>query len=144
MPFETRRLAELADHDARRQRHGRQPQHAHHRGEALDAGVGVDPSFPGRGDHCVAVEAVAGSVGQQVSYGGARGTGRLVEVEGTLLSYDGSLVVVTKADAKFVQEVKDKTAPLEQAWVKAAEGKGLKNAAKVLAEFRGEIAKLEK
>jgi TRAP-type C4-dicarboxylate transport system substrate-binding protein len=53
-------------------------------------------------------------------------------------------VVVTKADAKFVKEVKDKTAPLEQAWIKAAEGKGLKDSAKVLAEFRAEIAKLEK
>jgi hypothetical protein len=53
-------------------------------------------------------------------------------------------VTITKADAKFVKEVKDKTAPLEQAWVKAAEGKGLKNPAKVLADFRAEIAKLEK
>ncbi len=53
-------------------------------------------------------------------------------------------VAITKADAKFVKEIKDKTAPLEQGWVKAAEGKGLKNAAKVLAEFRAEIAKLEK
>ena len=53
-------------------------------------------------------------------------------------------VVITKADAKFVKEFKDKTAPLEQAWVKAAEGKGLKNPAKVLADFRAEIAKLEK
>ena len=53
-------------------------------------------------------------------------------------------VVITKADAKFVKEVKDKTAPLEQAWVKAAEGKGLKNPAKVLADFRAEIIKLEK
>jgi len=53
-------------------------------------------------------------------------------------------VVVTKADAKFVKEIKDKTAPLEQAWIKSAEGKGLKNAAKVLADFRAEIAKLEK
>ena len=53
-------------------------------------------------------------------------------------------VLVTKADAKFVAEVKAKTAPLEQGWIKAAEAKGLKNPAKVLAEFRGEIAKLEK
>ena len=53
-------------------------------------------------------------------------------------------VVITKADAKFVKEVKDKTAPLEQAWIKAAEAKGLKNPAKVLADFRAEIAKLEK
>ncbi|MBD8050495.1 TRAP transporter substrate-binding protein [Limnohabitans radicicola] len=53
-------------------------------------------------------------------------------------------VVVTKADAKFVADVKAKTAPLEQAWIKAAEAKGLKNPAKVLADFRAEIAKLEK
>jgi hypothetical protein len=36
------------------------------------------------------------------------------------------------------------TAPLEQAWIKSAEAKGMKNPAKVLAEFRAEIAKLEK
>lgn len=53
-------------------------------------------------------------------------------------------VQVTKADAKFVADVKAKTAALEQNWVKAAEAKGLKNAAKVLADFRAEIAKLEK
>jgi TRAP-type transport system periplasmic protein len=53
-------------------------------------------------------------------------------------------IQVTKADAKFVANVKTKTAPLEQQWVKAAEAKGLKNAAKVLAEFRSEIAKAEK
>ena len=53
-------------------------------------------------------------------------------------------VVVTKADAKFVADVKAKTAPLEAKWVKDAEAKGLKNSAKVLAEFRAEIAKLEK
>lgn len=53
-------------------------------------------------------------------------------------------VVVTKADAAFVADIKAKTAALEQGWVKAAEGKGLKNAAKVMNEFRAEIAKLEK
>ncbi len=53
-------------------------------------------------------------------------------------------VVVTKADAKFVADVKSRTSPLEQTWVKSAEAKGLKNPAKVLAEFRAEIAKLEK
>jgi hypothetical protein len=53
-------------------------------------------------------------------------------------------VVFTKADAAFVGAVKTKTAPLEDAWIKAAEGRGLKDAKKVLAEFRGEIAKLEK
>ena len=53
-------------------------------------------------------------------------------------------VQITKADAKFVADVKAKTAPLEQKWVKDAEAKGLKNADKVLAEFRSEIAKAEK
>ena len=53
-------------------------------------------------------------------------------------------VVITKADAKFVGEVKTKTTALEQNWAKASEAKGLKNASKVLADFRAEIAKLEK
>ena len=53
-------------------------------------------------------------------------------------------VQVTKADAKFVSDVKGKTSALEQKWVKEAEAKGLKDAAKVLAEFRSEIAKQSK
>jgi TRAP-type transport system periplasmic protein len=53
-------------------------------------------------------------------------------------------VQVTKADAKFVADVKSKTSALEQKWVKDAEAKGLKDAAKVLAEFRSEIAKASK
>ena len=52
--------------------------------------------------------------------------------------------VVTKADAKFVGEVKGKITDLETNWVKSAESKGLKDAKKVLAEFRAEIAKQEK
>jgi len=51
---------------------------------------------------------------------------------------------ITHANAKFVAEVKARTAPLEQRWAKQAEAKGLKNADKVLAEFRSEIAKAEK
>ena len=53
-------------------------------------------------------------------------------------------VQVTQADAKFVKDVKAKTQALEQTWATAAEAKGLKNASKVLAEFRAEIAELEK
>lgn len=53
-------------------------------------------------------------------------------------------VQIVKADAAFVADVKAKTAPLEAKWVKDAEAKGLKDAAKVLAEFRAEIAKQEK
>jgi TRAP-type C4-dicarboxylate transport system substrate-binding protein len=53
-------------------------------------------------------------------------------------------VTVTKADAKFVADIKAKTSSLESKWAADAEAKGLNNAAKVLAEFRSEIAKLEK
>src|SRR3954447_18939218 len=53
-------------------------------------------------------------------------------------------VQVTKADAKFIADVKSRTSTLEQKWVKDAEAKGLKDAAKVLAEFRSEIAKASK
>ncbi len=53
-------------------------------------------------------------------------------------------VQVVKADAKFVADVKAKTSSLEAKWVKDAEAKGLKDAAKVLAEFRSEIAKASK
>jgi TRAP-type C4-dicarboxylate transport system substrate-binding protein len=53
-------------------------------------------------------------------------------------------VQITKADAKFVADVKARTAPLEKKWVAEAEAKGLPNADKVLAEFRSEIAKASK
>lgn len=53
-------------------------------------------------------------------------------------------VQITKADAKFVADVKAKTAPLEAKWVADAQAAGLKDPAKVLAEFRAEIAKQEK
>jgi TRAP-type transport system periplasmic protein len=49
----------------------------------------------------------------------------------------------TVADAKFVADFKAKTDPIESAWIKEAEAKGLKNAAAVLKEFRAEIAKLQ-
>ncbi len=53
-------------------------------------------------------------------------------------------VQFTKADAAFIAGVKTKTGGLEATWVKAAEAKGLKDAAKVLADYRTEIAKLQK
>lgn len=53
-------------------------------------------------------------------------------------------VQIVKADAKFVADVKAKTSALEAKWAKDAEAKGLKDAAKVLAEFRSEIAKTSK
>lgn len=48
-----------------------------------------------------------------------------------------------KADAAFVKAVADKVAPLEDSWAKAAEAKGLKDAKKVLGEYRAEIKKLQ-
>ncbi len=53
-------------------------------------------------------------------------------------------VTVTKADAKFINDVKTRTSGLESKWVADAKAKGLKDPAKVLAEFRAEIAKQEK
>jgi TRAP-type transport system periplasmic protein len=53
-------------------------------------------------------------------------------------------VLITKADANFVAEVKSKTSALETKWASDSETKGLKGASKVLAEFRAEIAKAEK
>lgn len=66
-----------------------------------------------------------------------------VDLRATALMH-ANAVQITKADAKFVAEVKAKTAPLEQKWVDEAKAKGLKDPAKVLAEFRAEIAKQEK
>jgi TRAP-type C4-dicarboxylate transport system substrate-binding protein len=52
-------------------------------------------------------------------------------------------VQFTPADPTFVKAVGDKTAPVVDAWVKAAEAKGLKDARKVLTDFRAEIKKLQ-
>jgi len=53
-------------------------------------------------------------------------------------------VQLVKADAKLVGDIKAKTSALEQKWVQDAQAKGLKDPARVLAEFRGEIAKASK
>jgi len=86
-----------------------------------------------------AVDEISGEVAARIF---GRGWDKVDRRAFALMQANG--VVVTKADAKFVGEVKAKTGPLEQGWLKAAEAKGLKNPAKVLADFRAEIAKLEK
>jgi TRAP-type transport system periplasmic protein len=53
-------------------------------------------------------------------------------------------VQFVKADAGFVKAVQDKTVEVENKWAAAAEAKGLKDAKKVLADFRADIKKLEK
>jgi TRAP-type C4-dicarboxylate transport system substrate-binding protein len=53
-------------------------------------------------------------------------------------------VQFTKADPTFVKAVQEKVGPVEEKWAAAAEAKGLKDAKKVLAEYRAEIKKLEK
>ena len=50
---------------------------------------------------------------------------------------------VAVAPASFVDEVRKRTAPIEQAWIASAKAKGV-DAAAALAEFRQEIAKLTK
>lgn len=86
-----------------------------------------------------AVDAVSGEVAARI-YG--RGWDK-VDRRGIALMQANNVQIV-KADAKFVADVKAKTSALEQKWVKDAEAKGLKDAAKVLAEYRAEIAKLQK
>ena len=86
-----------------------------------------------------AVDAISGETAARIF---GRGWDKVDTRALALMQANG--VVVTKADAKFVADVKAKTAPLEQAWIKSAEAKGMKNPAKVLAELRAEIAKLEK
>jgi len=86
-----------------------------------------------------AVDAVSGEVAARI-YG--RGWDK-VDRRGIALMQANNVQMV-KADARFVADVKAKTSALEQKWVKDAEAKGLKDAAKVLAEYRAEIAKLQK
>ncbi len=86
-----------------------------------------------------AVDAISGEPAARVF---GRGWDRVDRVGIALMQANN--VQIVKADAKFVADVKAKTAPLEQKWVKDAEAKGLKDAAKVLAEFRAEIAKSSK
>jgi TRAP-type transport system periplasmic protein len=66
-----------------------------------------------------------------------------VDRRGLALMQAGNIPII-RADAAFVAEVKAKTAPLEQKWIRDAAAKGMKDPAKVLAEFRAEIAKQEK
>lgn len=86
-----------------------------------------------------AIDAISGETAARIF---GRGWDKVDTRAYALMQANG--VQVTKADAKFVAEVKAKTSALEDKWVKEAEAKGLKNAAKVLAEFRAEIAKQEK
>jgi TRAP-type transport system periplasmic protein len=85
------------------------------------------------------VDAASGEVAARIF---GRGWDKVDRRATALMQANG--VVITKADAQFVADVKAKTAPLETKWAVDAEAKGLKGAAKVLAEFRAEIAKAEK
>lgn len=66
-----------------------------------------------------------------------------VDLRATALM-QANAVQITKADAKFVADVKARTSGLETKWVADAQAGGLKDPAKVLAEFRAEIARQEK
>ncbi|MCL4699838.1 MAG: ABC transporter substrate-binding protein, partial [Burkholderiaceae bacterium] len=52
-------------------------------------------------------------------------------------------VQFTQADPAFVKAVGEKTAPVIDAWVKAAAAKGMKDPRKLLADYRAEIKKLQ-
>ncbi len=90
-------------------------------------------------DEKKAVDAISGEVAARMF---GRGWDKVDLRALALMQANG--VVITKADAKFVADVKSKTSGLEAKWIKDAEAKGLSNAAKVLADFRTEIAKAEK
>jgi TRAP-type transport system periplasmic protein len=90
-------------------------------------------------DEKKAVEAISGEVAARIF---GRGWDKADRRAFGLMQANG--VQVTKADAAFVADVKAKTSGLETKWVADAETKGLKDAKKVLAEFRAEIAKAEK
>jgi TRAP-type C4-dicarboxylate transport system substrate-binding protein len=90
-------------------------------------------------DEKKAVDAISGDVAARIF---GRAWDKVDRRATALMQANG--VQISKADGKFVADVKAKTAPLEQKWVKESEAKGLKNADKVLAEFRSEIAKAEK
>jgi TRAP-type transport system periplasmic protein len=86
-----------------------------------------------------AVDAISGEVAARIF---GRGWDKVDRRAFGLMQANG--VQVTKADAAFVADIKAKTSGLETKWVTDAEAKGLKDAKKVLAEFRAEIAKAEK
>jgi TRAP-type C4-dicarboxylate transport system substrate-binding protein len=65
-----------------------------------------------------------------------------VDIKGDKALRDANIPIVT-ANAQFVAEIKDKTAPLEKAWFDKAKAKGLDGPA-TLAALRAEIAKLSK
>ena len=83
-----------------------------------------------------AVDAISGEVAARI-YG--RQWERADRTGHALLQSKGAQTV--KADAQFTADVKARVAPLEAKWVQDAAAKGLPDPAKVLAEFRAEIAK---
>ena len=48
---------------------------------------------------------------------------------------------MTQADKALVDDVRKRTAPLEQSWIAKAKAAGLADPAQVLKEFRTEVAK---
>ena len=86
-----------------------------------------------------AVDAISGEVAARIFGRGWEKVDRRA-----LALMQANNVQVSKADAKFVNDVKTRTSGLESKWVADAQAKGLKDAAKVLAEFRAEIARQEK
>ncbi len=62
------------------------------------------------------------------------------DAHGVTVMHDAG-VQMQQADKAMVEEVRKRTAPLEQKWIAEAKAAGLADPAKVLQEFRAEIAK---
>ena len=88
-------------------------------------------------DEKKAVDAVSGEVAAGMF---GRGWDKADRRGMALMQANG--VQITKADAKFVADIKTRVAPVEKKWVERARSKGLEDPAKVLSEFRAEILKM--
>lgn len=90
-------------------------------------------------DEKKAVDAVSGEVAARIF---GKGWDRVDAIATENMKKNG--VVTVKANPQLVSEVKIRINKLERDWALAAEAKGLKGASGVLAEFRAEVAALQK
>ena len=90
-------------------------------------------------DEKKAVDAISGEVAARIF---GKGWDRVDAIANDNMKKNG--VVTVPASPALISEVKIRVNKLERDWASAAEGRGLKNAGSVLAEFRSEAAKLQK
>ncbi|MCA0212663.1 MAG: TRAP transporter substrate-binding protein [Proteobacteria bacterium] len=90
-------------------------------------------------DEKKAIDAVSGEVAARIF---GKGWDRVDAAATENMKKNG--VAIVPASPALISEVKIRVNKLERDWAAAAEGRGLKNASAVLAEFRAEAAKLQK